>query len=136
MLLRSPNKNIMEDMEIEQYSREPSPDLLSSRTPQKEGGDDAVNHYEQKNMDDTVNEENQAINHKRPGSTSIIESETQRPIFDFYPEKQRVQTKVFTSHEKPPTVKACMELTFNMVLRAMYLSEDLKEKQNLHDISV
>ncbi|RKF57247.1 hypothetical protein GcC1_191009, partial [Golovinomyces cichoracearum] len=54
-------------------------------------------------MDDAVNEENQAINHERQGSTSIIEIETQRLIFDFYPEKQRVQTKVFISHENPPT---------------------------------
>lgn len=37
---------------------------------------------------------------------------------------------------KPKTVRECMDLAFNMVLRAMYLSEDLKEKQNLHDISV
>lgn len=73
---------------------------------------------------------------KRPGSISFEENEPQRPIFDFVPDKITSAKKSFTSTPKPKTVKDCMDQAFNLVLRAMYLSEDLVEKQNLHDISV
>lgn len=79
---------------------------------------------------------NEILNKKRPGSTSLEENEAQRPIFEFIPNKSETGNKGFAPQYKPEIVKGCMDLAFNMVLRAMCLSEDMNEKQNLHGISL
>ena len=118
-------ENISKQMKFNQISRSSSPDILITETPK------------------TLREKpvprrslNDQSNKKRPGSTSLEENDAQRPIFEFIPNKADTGKKVFAAQYKPETVKACMDLAFNMVLRAMYLSEDMNEKQNLHDISV
>ncbi|RKF62449.1 hypothetical protein OnM2_033112, partial [Erysiphe neolycopersici] len=106
-------------------SRSSSPDILLSGT--------STEPKQNKIADSSYNN---SYHKKRPGSTSLEESDSQRPIFDFIPNKADAGKKIFNAHYKPETVKGCVELAFNMVLRAMYLSEDMNEKQNIHDISI
>ena len=77
-----------------------------------------------------------AIPSKRSISPSAPESDSQRFNFDFTPETSQSKQKQFTAQEKPGTVEACMDIAFNMVIRAMCLAEDKKQKQSLHDLSL
>ena len=84
----------------------------------------------------SANDNLSGIPSKRAISPSAPESESQRFNFDFTPETSEPKQKQFTAQDKPGTVEACMDIAFNMIIRALCLAKDKKQKQSLHDLSL